>query len=338
MILPPAHMLAPAFLHALHIPGLELESSKMLVAGLSLRRLDWVEWFVLENGDTAERLKADFEEGSHTFLVVNRPDFQGDDAAADVLADSDMTTLQHLVTALRVAKPGELLDPLGSMRYERIRSRNRRTPGHFGRQLFERQSVLPYALQKGDVTEIEAILGDLCHPDVANDRTIQLALRHFDSSYDHYLDVEERLLHAFTALEATFGEYKKSARPVAGVSLGRSASALWRNSVGNTFASFLDDKNQARGLRNAAAHGDFNDWTDTEINAMIERLREVLRVGLRHLLRLAARRANLTSELESVAPGLGTVPGKVAFQHVLGHAANASVGAVTLLEQLFLES
>lgn len=338
MIQPPAYIISPAFLHALHVPGLRLESPGMMVSGLSLRRLEWLEWLMLENNDTAERLKAEFEEGEHTFLVVDRADFRGDHESADALADGDVTMLHQLVTALRIAKPGELLNPAGSMRYQRTRDLNVRTPGNFGRQLFERTSTRPYRLQKSDVPIIEAIYKDLCHPDVTNDRTIKLALRHFDASYDHYLDIEERLLHTFTALEATFGEYKKSARPVANVSLGRSASALWRNGLGAAFASFLDDKYQARGLRNAAAHGDFNGWKSTEIDAMIEQLREVLRTGLRHLLRLAAQRTNLISKLELVAPGLGTVPGKVAFQHLLGHAAKSSTLAITLLEQLFLES
>lgn len=330
----PEYLVNPAFVHILHIPGLELGVSSMTVAGLSLRRLDWIEWLIIENGDIAERMKGEFGEGCHSFLVADRPDFRGGETAAGDLATCDMASLNLLVTALRLFKPGELLNPDTSVQYQRRGSLNSRSVGRSGRNLFNLNRARQYLLQKDDGVQIEALMHDLSHPEVSGDSTIRLALRHFNYSYDHHLDIEERLLHVFTALEATFGEYKKSARPVSGVSLGRSAAALWPAGSSNTVAAFLDDKTQARGLRNAAAHGDFSGWTHLQIETMIERLREVLRVGLRHLLRMASHRATLVTDLECVFTGLSAIPVKSAYQKTLGYAANGSSLAATLLRGL----
>lgn len=330
----PEHLVSPAFVHALHIPGLELEHPAMMVADLGLRRLDWIEWWMLEDSDIAERLKAEFEHGLHTFLVVERPEFQGDESAADDLASGDAEMLHRLVTALRIAKQGDVHDHSCSMQYTRTRDLNKRTPGLFGRNLFESDMAKKYVLRADDVALVEAIMADLSHSEVVGERTIQLALRHFDASYDHYLDREERLLHAFTALEATFGEYKKQARPIKDVSLGKSAAALWPQAAGINIAKFLDDKEQARGLRNAAAHGDLTNWPPKQIDTIIEKLREVLRIGLRYLLKMTAQRKILGTELERISIGLSSMPAKAAFQHMLSHAAHGSSSAVCLLHKL----
>lgn len=325
----------PAFVHALHVPGLELDRAATDIAGLPLRRLSWVEWLALEHTATAEALMREFEEGLHSFVFIDRLDFRGDETAAWDLALDDAARLSRLVTALRIVKPGDLLDPAGSMRYQRRGSNNFRTPGRFGRRLFEQEHARKYVLRDEDVALAEALAAHLAQSDVAEDRTIQLAVRHFDASYDHAIDIEERLLHVFTSLEATFGEYKRQARPVAGVSLGKTAAALWPPAARGGIANFLDDKDQARGLRNAVAHGDVGGKTPTQLDAAIERLREVLRMGLRHLLRLSARRAALATRLERVSTGLVTLPAKAAFQHVLGHAAKGSAEAKALLAGLF---
>ncbi|NVZ92445.1 hypothetical protein HX813_29880 [Pseudomonas yamanorum] len=330
----PEHLISPTFVHALHIPGLVLEHPAIMVANLNLRRLEWIEWWILENSDVAERLKAEFENGLHTFLVVERPDFQGNDAAATVLESGDAERLHLLVTALRIAKQGLLRNPSGSMQYTRRHDLNKRTPGLFGRSLFEPDMAKQYKLRADDITLVEAIMADISHPEVVEERTIQLALRHFDASYDHYLDREERLLHAFTALEATYGEYKKQARPIKGISLGQAAAALWPQVTGVHISKFLDEKTQARGLRNAAAHGDFTNWPSKQTDVMIEQLREILRVGLRCLLKMAVQKKSLKNELENISLGLSSTPAKAAFQNVLSNAARGSSSAVGLLQKL----
>ncbi len=330
----PEYLADPKFVHALHVPGLELTQEKTEIAGLPLRRLRWVEWMVLEHGATAEALLDEFQDGLHSFALIDRRDFGGGDAEAEALASSDVAMLRRVVSAMRLVKPGALLDPEGSMRYERRGPENRRTPGRFGRQMFEPEYARKYVLGDTDAVAARAIAANLVHPEVSEERTIQLAVRHFDASYNHALDVEERLLHLFTSLEATFGEYKKHARPVPGATLGKSAAILWPSATRRSIADFLDDKTQARGLRNAVAHGDFGGRTPAQVDADIERLREVLRVGLRTLLRLSARRLSLVAALGSISTGLGALPPKAAFQHVLGHAAKGSAAAQHLLAAL----
>ncbi|WP_431264051.1 hypothetical protein ACQ859_30060 [Roseateles chitinivorans] len=329
-----AFLADPAFLHVLHMPGLELPQTRAQIAGIGLRPLRWVEWLVLEHTATAEALKAEFEHGRHSFAVVERTDFTGDDAQAEAMGADDLAALQRVVSALRLVKSGDLLDPAGSVRYERRGSLNRRYVGHFGRQLFEPEHARTYVLGKADVVAAEVIAADLAHPQVAADRTIRLAIRHFDASYDHTLEARDRLLHLFTSLEATFGEYKKQARPVTGASLGQSAAALCPSATRAATTNFLDDKAQARGLRNAVAHGDLDDRDPAQLDAAVERLRSVLRVGLRGLVRFAARRHGSTVTLDSISAGLGALPPKAAFQHVLGHAAKGSIAARDLLAAL----
>jgi hypothetical protein len=330
----PEYLAFPKFVHALHVPGLELTRQTTEIAGLPLRRLRWVEWMVLEHGATAEALYGEFQDGLHSFAVIDRRDFCGDDAEAEALAIRDVAMLRHVVSALRLVRPGALLDPEGSMRYERRGPKNRRTPGRFGRQMFEREYTRKYVLGDTDALAACAIAADLIHPEVSDERTIQLAVRHFDASYNHTLDNEERLLHLFTSLETTFGEYKKNARPVSGATLGKSAAILWPSATRASVADFLDDKAQARGLRNAVAHGDLGGRTSAQVDADIERLREALRFGLRTLLRFSARRSSLVAALGGISTGLGALPPKAAFQHVLGHAAKGSAAARHLLAAL----
>lgn len=330
----PAYLVHPKFVHALHIPGLELTQDNTEIAGLTLRRFCWVEWMILEHGATAEALRDEFEDGLHSFALIDRKDFAGDADAAKALASCDVSTLRRIVSALRLVKAGGLLDPEGSMRYQRRGSLNSRTPGRFGRNLFEPTYSRTYVLGKADADAAEAIAADLIHPTVSVDRTIQLAIRHFDASYDHALKVEDRLRHLFTSLEATFAEYKAHCRPVPGASLGKCAAILWPTADRREIASYLDDKSQARGLRNALAHGDVGGGTSAQVNADVERLREILRLGLRILLKLASRQPGLFTALESVSTGLSALPPKAAFQHLLGHAAKESMAAQQLLAAL----
>ena len=330
----PEYLAEPKFVHALHIPGLELTQDNIEIAGLPLRRLRWVEWSMLEHGATAEALLGEFQEGLHSFVLIDRKEFAGDADAAEALVNRDAAMLRRIVTALRLVKADILLDPEGSMRYQRRGSLNLRTPGLFGRQLFEPKYSRTYVLSGTDAAAAEAIVADLIHPTVSGDQTIQLAIRHFDASYDHTLDDESRLLHLFTSLEATFAEYKTHTRPVPGASLGQSAATLWATAAREGIASFLDDKSQARGLRNAVAHGNFGERTLAQVHTDIDRLREILRSGLRMLIRLAARHTTLITTLESVSTGLGALPPKATFQHLLGHAAKGSVEAKKLLTVL----
>jgi hypothetical protein len=327
----PEHLAAPKFVHALHIPGLELTRDNTEIAGLVLRRLRWVEWMILEHGATAEALQLEFEQGLHSFVLIDRKEFAGDSDAAEALANCDVAMLRRIVSALRLVKAGILLDPEGSMRYQRLSSLNIRTPGVFGRLLFEPKYSRTYVLSETDAAAAEEIVADLAHPTVAGDRTIQLAIRHFEASYDHTLDDEDRLLHLFTALEATFAEYKTHTRPVPGASLGESAATLWPTATREGVARFLDEKSEARGLRNAVAHGNLGGRTPAQVNTDVERLREILRLGLRMLVRLTSRRNGLITALENVSTGLGALPPKATFQHLLGHAAKGSVEAKKLL-------
>lgn len=330
----PEYLAAPKFVHALHIPGLELTRDNTEFAGLVLRRLRFVEWMMLEHDATAQALRTEFEEGLQSFVLIDRKDFAGDDDAAKALVNCDVTMTRSIVSALRLVKDGTLLDPEGSMRYQRRGTENNRTVGMFGRQLFESNYSRMYVLGDTDVAAAESIVADLIHPTVSADRTIQLAIRHFDASYNHTLDDEGRLLHLFTSLEATFAEYKTHTRPVPGASLGQSAAALWPAAAREGIARFLDEKSQARGLRNALAHGDIGTRTPAENNTDVERLREILRSGLRMLVRLASRHTGLITALESVSTGLGALPPKAAFQHLLGNAAKGSIEAENLIAKL----
>lgn len=55
---------------AIHIPGLQIPFLVSIqINDFCLERLSWMQWVLFERTDEAERLKLEFEQGLHTFLI-----------------------------------------------------------------------------------------------------------------------------------------------------------------------------------------------------------------------------------------------------------------------------
>lgn len=329
-------IVSPVFFCAIHLPGLQIDRYEIDIDGFRLRRLPWIQWSVLERTDESERIKREFEEGLQTFCLFNQNDLTGECVSSIETQDKLSRKLNVLVSALRLLKPGRVIDPSGSVRYTRIGSINTRCVGRFGRGLLGNDIHDRYCLNEIDNTYLHRIIADLNHPDVLSDSTIGLAIRSFDRSYGYTLILGERLAFLFSALEATFGEYKKQNRPIPKVSLGKVASMVSRSLAAGDVESFFDDKNRGQLLRNTVAHGGID--THPEFATTAETIIEAtVRDGLRSLLRFSAIKSSSTSALEAICPGLSNEPTKLAFQRVLSFAAKGSVEANSIVSLIKLD-
>ena len=140
-------------------------------------------------------------------------------------------------------------------------------------------------------------------------QSIQAMIRNLTRGHDIFLTFTERLLCLITALEAVLGPFGD----------GRLESRLtqtyliFRGKADRTTARI---EPELRRVRNAVAHGaDYR--RDLDYKGVSELLRDVLRIGLPPLIRLATSSGARALELATEEGDEGLPPPSIAFQRLL---------------------
>lgn len=317
-----------------HLPGLELADPAMQVAGVWLQRILWTDWATLEHRGDALRLHGEFIKAGHVFCCVNLSEKNLKGRSAEEVECVCQNALLILIAALRVHKTGQVTDPRFSNRYLRVEEVNTRRVGPYGARLLGSPPEPRYHVDTRDLAEIAFLHQHLQTLFLARDPGVMLALRSFGFSYGYGLSGAEKLAFCFSALEATYGEYRKQNRPNPRVTLGAAAAVVSREADPAALITFLD--NAGRDLRNQVAHGDVSVAHETG-DTVILRLEGIVRDGLRVLIVFTSEQSRLATQLEAIEAGLGSVAPKLAFQKLLGHAAKGSARALSVVASL-LES
>ena len=319
---------------AIHMPGLRIPFQMPILLGdIHLERFSWMQWVLFERTDEASRLKLEFEKGSHTFLTCRVSKTVPLSSAPEAVHLRQKKSIQNLTSALRLLKEGTIIDPYSSVHYIRQGNLTRREIGTFGRSLIEADLSNKYMLDAKTLKLLPDLLSALSESAITQDPTIGLAIRSFDRSYGYSLEHEEKMAFLFSALEATFGEYRKQSRPKPRVTIGKAASIVSCSAATAGIADFLDDADKGRKLRNTIAHGSSEPLVGISADADLM-LREIIRDGLRCLIIFATRKSALATQLESLKAGLSLEPAKLAFQTLLGHASTGSAAALKIIADI----
>lgn len=310
----------------MHLPGIALENPILEIGGMRLTRMRLADYVVLEDSELAMEMAGPWEANEHAFWAVVLDDFVGSAAEAEDVRNICLENVRVLLRALRLHKAGPVVDPAQSTLFLRLGPTNIRRPGLYRHRLMEGTLTPRYELGVVDDQPVSDLVAKLRAPRVAEDPTIGLALRHLDWASRYGLRAEHRAALLFVALEATYGEYSRTSRPSPRCRLGQAAAMVSRAADATAVGTSLDGP--VRQFRNRTAHGAVDGLFSTDELTMLE---DGVRDGLRALVDFACRFDDSHDRLEDVADGLSGLPTKLAFQTLLGHAANGSPDALAML-------
>lgn len=319
---------------AIHLPGLQIPFNMPIsLNDVHLERFTWMQWVLFERSDEASRLKIEFDHGLHTFLTCRVSKEIPLKFELDSILLQKKKSVQDFTSALRLLKEGTIIDPSSSVQYVRKKDRNLRHIGTYGRGLIEANLKNKYMLDAKTLSLLPVMIEALTAHEVTDDPTIGLAIRSFDRSYGYSLEHDEKLAFLFSALEATFGEYRKQSRPKPRISIGKAASLVSCAANTASIAIFLDDAEKGKKLRNLIAHGSTESVAGISCDIEVT-LREIIRDGLRCLIIFAAQKTSFENDLDSIQVGLSHEPAKLAFQILLGYAGNGNATALKILTHI----
>lgn len=320
------------------LTGLSCDRQDVQIGNLRLIKILPGDWRMIEKDWIIDLYLDYFTASPRYYAAIPVDSAEAMNADIDGYLNRTLAPVSELVLAMRLAAPGFVVDPHYSTPVLRINYMNHRAVGReryrlygiaFGddlvlpaktRRVGDRTIIYPErvipssgpALQLKDeiVPTVERMLALYKAYTAGPPNTaVEIAIRNLTRGHDIFLTFTERLLCLITALEAVLGPFGD----------GRLESRLtqtyliFRGKADRTTARI---EPELRRVRNAVAHGaDYR--RDLDYKGVSELLRDVLRIGLPPLIRLATSSGARALELATEEGDEGLPPPSIAFQRLL---------------------
>jgi hypothetical protein len=243
------------------LPGLTAKFDACRIAGLTISRIDFGEFRLLEKSQFADDLQGVFVYNRVPFYCIFSS-YEVDENLGGLRSELRAQAVLRLARSLWLLKEGSFYNPLYFIHYKRTGSQNERNPNSVGRLAYELKR--DYELSSEELSVVEGIFYALaCFDDARNCRPIDTAEQLFIATYNPALAAPtDKVLLLLGSLEALAGEHVE-----------RLIRASWLTRKQRKVLQ------QFRRYRNGIAHG-----KESAAYEQVTILREIVRCLLRQAL------------------------------------------------------
>jgi hypothetical protein len=183
------------------LPGLTAKFDACRIAGLTVSRIDYRDFIMIEKSQFADDLVDVFVYNRVPFYCIFS-NYDVDEKVGQVRYHLRAQAVLRLARSLWLLKEGTLYNPLQFIHYKRTGSLNQRDPNSFGRLAYALKSE--YELSREELPVLEGIYYALaCFDDARNSREIEIAEQLFIATYNPALTAPtEKFLLLLGSLEA----------------------------------------------------------------------------------------------------------------------------------------
>lgn len=343
------------------LPGLVSPQDSLRIDSVSLIRMPLLSWRLLEPNRVVD-FYSEFYAAMPRFYLAWPFESQDGEIPDEIelILEAAFSWLDSFLLALRLSAPGILIDPSRLVFHMRTAGINVR-PVETGRyrmyttimgasdvilppkrrKLGDREHHYPerllptagpaYELGPDLQPTVEANLGLVkAYRSGTENPGVEIAVRNFSKGHDILLQLSQRLICLFTALETVFGRFEILQE---GVGLGRRIAAACTLTGMDSSAVEARVEGELRRVRNALAHGAQGrrqlDYFAAEVFCG-----EVLRVGLPMLLRMALAGRDRLQEIAALSDGEEAFAPPAALQSALTRLADGDEQIAELLAGL----
>lgn len=192
-------------IEAYMLPSVCFELDGLMMAGLTITRLEFGEWHLMEKGQFADDLQDRMFRDSPFFIVFSSNDVEVDDLIRQYRSAERKHQIVLLTYALRLLREGPVGNPLDHIQYIRNGSLNMRNPNRFGRGAYNLR--MDNKIMNSDLSVLEGIFNSLAlYNRSRHNFPINLALKLFNQSYEPALASHtHQALFLIGCLEALIG-------------------------------------------------------------------------------------------------------------------------------------
>ena len=275
------------------IAGLQMPLPSLVLGDVALVRCNRAEWETAERSYVFKDWHGEYYNANPVFLYRAYEQPLEADETLRALDDLDRTG-RRLVTALRLMKPGRLLEPAYTARFVVSDAARTRAVGPYRTEYLAMPiDGLTWDLTEADAPTLARLLEEIAAADAApDDGALHAALDHFNLSHTPLVSSALAVHLLLTTVALVFDDDARgAANKLATTMYDRALAALQWASAGPldpAFETFYRDEVQP--LRNAVHHHALA-GTSFDLDEAMMRLQWPLRIGLRLLMKLHVERA-----------------------------------------------